>query len=181
MISNSKEKIKKEIKITFQYNELTLDILKLAKTLIQFDILTLINQREKFSVLVPSLMQLLEYDKNNMVIPYILYGIRKEKKAQANQTQILAKMKGYIDGAVAGIADLGRNIAGQFKGRKRKKDALEEEFAEYQTTIISKNPILASLITITNIIQSYSVDEDDSQSKIDIEIKMQICELLIFI
>jgi hypothetical protein len=102
-------------------------------------------------------MQLLEYDKNNLAISYILYGIRNEnlKKAQEN-LKLLANVKGIIGGAVAGIADLGRNIGTFLMNRKNKKDALEEEFAEYQTTYFSKNPVLASLITITNTIRQHS-------------------------
>ena len=61
--------------------------------------------------------------------------------------------KAAIGGAVAGIQDIGKFVASSFM-RKNGQDALEEEFAEYQTTILSKNPIISSLITITNVIQN---------------------------
>ena len=72
--------------------------------------------------------------------------------------KLVSKFKAAIGGAVAGavaqIQDIGKFVASSIM-RKNGSDALEEEFAEYQTTILSKNPIISSLISITNIIQNF--------------------------
>jgi hypothetical protein len=147
-------------------NTLTLDIIRMIKTLIQFDLLTVTNQRDQLSVLIPMLILMLEYDRSNIVLPYILHLIREEKvrKSQESQNKLVSTMKAAISGAVAGVADIGKFVASSIM-RKHGQDALEEEFAEYQTTILSKNPIISSLISITNLIQTYQTEFEEMNSQ----------------
>jgi len=51
---------------------------------------------------------------------------------------------------VTGAIDIGRNLVNVVT---RKKEALEEEFAEQ--TLFSKHPITSSLFTITSYIQGF--------------------------
>ena len=71
-----------------------------------------------------------------------------------------SKAKTIVGVAVEGMVDLAKFVAYYLSGKKKEKEGLEEEFAEYQTTLISKNPIISSLITITNHVQSFVQDFD---------------------
>jgi hypothetical protein len=40
---------------------------------------------------------------------------------------------------------------------------LEDEFSEYDTTVIARNPIIGSLISITSTLDSFVMDETSSK------------------
>ena len=169
-------------------NQLTFDILKLTKTLIQCHIFAITGQKDKLYNILPPLIELLEYDRINMVIPYVLYGLRQEARRVSEQRKsklqmTFSKAKTIVGVAVEGMVDLAKFVAYYLSGKKKEKEGLEEEFAEYQTTLISKNPIISSLITITNHVQSFVQDFDQQNSvysRTEIEIKHQICDIIIF-
>jgi len=69
-------------------------------------------------------------------------SLRKAKTSN----KILKTVKTMVTGAI----DIGRNLVNVVT---RKKEALEEEFAEQ--TLFSKHPITSSLFTITSYIQGF--------------------------
>ncbi|CAD8210359.1 unnamed protein product [Paramecium octaurelia] len=163
--SQASKKIKSEA-------QLQLDIIKLAKTLIQFDVVNLINRKDIYSEILQPLITFLEYDKNNYVLSYLMNLQREETLKRAkNSNKIISTMKGMVTGAI----DVGRALVNVVV---RKKQDLEEEFAEQ--TLFSKHPITASLLTITSKIQSLNTEKGEETYQIDIEQKMEVCELLIF-
>lgn len=124
---------------------LQLDIIRLTKTLIQFNVISLINKQEIYNEIMQPLISFLEYDKNNFIYAYLMNYIREENLRKAKTSnKIISTMKTMVTGAV----DIGRNIVNVVT---RKKEQLEEEFAEQ--TLFSKHPITSSLFTITSYIQ----------------------------
>lgn len=65
----------------------------------------------------------------------------------------MSTFKGAIGEALAGIYDIATFVANSFVSKST--DSLEDEFSELQTTNLGKNPIIKSLITVTNQIQTY--------------------------
>ena len=53
-------------------NVLTLDIVKLLCTMVKYDILSLLNKKDEFSVIVSNLVHLLEFDRKNPTFSYCL-------------------------------------------------------------------------------------------------------------
>lgn len=132
---------------------LQLDIIRLTKTLIQFDVISLINKQEIYNEIMQPLISFLEYDKNNFVYAYLMNYIREENLRKAKTSnKIISTMKTMVTGAV----DIGRNIVNVVT---RKKEQLEEEFAEQ--TLFSKHPITSSLFTITSYIQQFHQEQDE--------------------
>lgn len=60
----------------FLDNILTLDIIRLSSTLIRFDVLRILGQKDKYAIIIPDLISLLEYDKLNPEFSYIIAKIR---------------------------------------------------------------------------------------------------------
>ena len=60
----------------FLNNILTLDIIRLSSTLIRFDVLNILNQKDKFAVIVPDLISLFEFDKSYPEYSYVIGKIR---------------------------------------------------------------------------------------------------------
>lgn len=118
------------------------------------------------------LINFLEYDKNNLILAYIMNIQREEARRRAqNSNKIISTVKGMVTGAI----DIGRTLVNV---GPKKKQALEEEFAEQ--TLFSKHPITSSLLTITSKIQSLNTEKGEDSYHIDIELKLEVCELLIF-
>ena len=65
------EKVKK---IDHLNNVLLLDVVRLLKKLVKFDVLTLLNKTEVYYTILPYLFTFLEFDKNH---PSFSYGIQQ--------------------------------------------------------------------------------------------------------
>lgn len=68
--------LKKSQLIDFLNNILTLDIIRLSSTLIRFDVLSILDQKHKYAVIIPDLISLLEFDKTNPEFSYVISKIR---------------------------------------------------------------------------------------------------------
>jgi len=60
----------------FLNNILTLDIIRLSSTLIRFDVLRILDQKDKYAVIIPDLISLFEFDKLNPEFSYVIAKIR---------------------------------------------------------------------------------------------------------
>ena len=87
---------------------------------------------------------------------FTLNLLRKEarQRAMESSNKFLSTLKAAAKGAIGGVVDTlkdgGRFLQNSLTGRRREKEGLQEECAEFQTSNLSRNPIIASLITITN-------------------------------
>ena len=70
-------KIGKKTQI-FDYlnNILTLDIIRLSSILIRFDVLRMLDQSEKYAIIIPDLVSLLEFYRTNPEFSYVISKIR---------------------------------------------------------------------------------------------------------
>ena len=57
-------------------NILTLDIIRLSSILIRFDVLRMLDQSEKYAIIIPDLVSLLEFYRTNPEFSYVISKIR---------------------------------------------------------------------------------------------------------
>ncbi|CAD8122041.1 unnamed protein product [Paramecium sonneborni] len=95
------------------------------KTLIQFDVINLINRKYIYSEILQPLITFLEYDKNNYILFYLMNFQREEALKRAkNSNKLISTMKGIVTGAI----DVGRAIVNVFEEEFAIKDSKSIEF-----------------------------------------------------
>ena len=67
---------KKAQVVDYLNNILSFDIIRLSSILIRFDVLKMLDQRDKYAVIVPDLVSLLEFDRSNPEYSYVVAKIR---------------------------------------------------------------------------------------------------------
>ncbi|KAL4492562.1 hypothetical protein ABPG72_007675 [Tetrahymena utriculariae] len=169
---------------------LTLDIIKMLTTFVKFDILALLKQQYMYRSIVTTLLQLLEYDKNQSHISFVVQKVRQERFNRAfddqNKNKLLSNFTGFIVNASKGIAQAGKEIAGEVAGivgamigvsyAKSSEEADNEQF-EATNSLYAKNPMIGGLVTLKSMFQKVYSEKEDF---IEVEMKTEICELFIF-
>ena len=99
-------------------NIFTHKVLKLLFKVIKLNVFSILQQEEQFFIIVPLLVQMLEYDLENPNISIQLRNSRKsrfkKKKAQSQEGKgVLGGMTSIVSGAVGGLKDA-TNLMGKF-------------------------------------------------------------------
>ncbi|EGR32970.1 MIR domain protein [Ichthyophthirius multifiliis] len=175
-------------------NILTFNIVKLFITLIRFNILSLINQKNLYPEIMTSLVQLFEYDYSNMQLTLNLQQKRNEriKIAQnfAKQNKIFNDIKKGIKKTTMQLIDATQNIGcglkmvGDYIGiTNKKKKEIIEELAEYSENFLQNNSLIGGLITLIQMIKNSENQDAKNQKQLQIEtdLKQEICKLLHFL
>ncbi|CAD8066638.1 unnamed protein product [Paramecium sonneborni] len=169
-------------------NPLVLDITKLISIMIRFDMLKIMKRDELYIKIVPKLITLLEYDKNNLLYSYILKSV-KESKIEKAKERINLNVIGNVT-AQSQFMKIAKDLASSILGIPPKQQrSLEDEFSDYDTTVIARNPIVSSLISIISYMDTLGVQETNSsknqnqqsiQSNFEIEIQKEVCGILLY-
>jgi hypothetical protein len=141
--------------------------------MVSYDMLKTMKRESQLPRIFPKIIKMLEFDRINMLFSFIQSVIRKNKIAKAEESgkQLILKS------AVVPLQEVGKSLTLSILGLPPKvQDSLEIEFSEYDTTAISKNPIISSLISISARLNS----ETEEKQVIDyqLQIKVQICCLI---
>lgn len=145
----------KQAEKIINYN-LTFDMIKTLSTLIQFDILGMLNKNEMYSPIVSILLRVFEYHRLYPVISYSLCQIREDKFRHNLE---LARRNQIISGFKYAIVSLQKQIkfgvttvfkATQFIGTKlgilqrHNKNVIEEEFKDVDKKSFSRSPLVSA-------------------------------------
>lgn len=128
--------------------------MRLISIMIRFDMLKIMNKQQNYRIIVPKLIKLLEYDKKNLLYPFILHTVRQNNIEKAKESTLgLGGIKNLATGAAAFINNVAKALSGSILGiPPKQQESLEDEFSEYDTTVIARNPIIGSLITISSML-----------------------------
>lgn len=169
---------------------MTLDIIRLSSTLIKFDVLRILDQKHKYAVIVPDLISLLEFDKNNPEYSFAIAKIRDDnlEKNQNifNKNRIFGGFKNIVGSVFTNFSEISKTLVGAVLGSSNEKTSGSGqglEFIDYNDPLFYKNSLMRGLISIRNKLDLLKHDEENfslTEINKEILIKMEICDLLIF-
>lgn len=110
--------------------------------------------------------------------------MRARKAEEANKTNIFKgigkQLKGAVGSVVSNVTQIGSmfGIGESSLSHQSKKGDLKEQLDD---KVMFNNPIMRSMLALTNSMQRLQFDSDGLESQNDIKIKIEICDVLEFI
>ena len=153
-------------------------VLKLLFKLIKLNIFSILEQENKLFILVPLLVQILEYNIDNLEMSEGLRASRvdrydKKQSKKNEKTSLIGGLCGCCKGIVGSLGDV-YNIANKFVDEDEEEDGgvvsgkSKKEKENFDDAVFYNNPIMRGLIPFRSFIQQiFSQDEAASASRDD--------------
>lgn len=192
--NESQKKRQKEIqtaenRINFLDNVLLVNILKLLNKILRFDLLNILEKKESYYQIVHDCAYLLEYEKSNPGMSYILAKIREDNLKETLTDKNKIKVFGFFGNIVTGFTDMAKGVVSQvggaFFGAAKKSGTkgggLNNDDSE--EALFANNPVMKGMLFLKNQLEQSKTKEDliRVQELNEILVKEEICDIFNFI
>jgi len=165
-------------------NVLFANIIKLLSKMARFDVFTILNKNHLYSRLVYDLINILEYEKSNPGISYVLANTREvtSEAPLTNRRNMINLMGDFMGDFSKNVVGTMKNFADNVFGnaQKKKNQSGSNSFVESEDSLYLGNPIMKGLLDIQQQLEKLVLDQERKENKNEIIIKEEICNLLNF-